>query len=196
MISITNLIIIDASFSMNVKQSFVKEGIVSLMNGIKKQKDEYGEDVTINTIITDFSGQNDMRTLLNTSDTSKFTKEIAEKYTLRGMTALYDAIFYSFNLVPEDQDGVFVNIITDGEENNSVNYDKASVKELIASKHDWNINFMGTTQQAIEEAEDIGIRNTMSYMDSGEGTRSAFAINNKMSYNYSRSIVQEKNKKK
>lgn len=53
MISITNLIIIDASFSMENKKEFVKEGIVSLLNGIKEQKKQYNDNVIINTIITD-----------------------------------------------------------------------------------------------------------------------------------------------
>lgn len=54
---------------------------------------------------------------------------------------------------------------------------------------------MGATQQAIEEAKDMGIQNIISYMDSGEGTKEAFANTRSMSQKYTSSIVQEKKKK-
>lgn len=55
-------------------------------------------------------------------------------YTLRGMTALYDAIGISVTDLEKSkgkEDKVLVTIITDGYENDSLEWDGASVKKLI-----------------------------------------------------------------
>ena len=51
-------------------------------------------------------------------------------------------------------------IITDGRENSIVVYDRTKVFKMIRAhekKHNWKFIFMGTNQDAIAEARDIGI---------------------------------------
>ncbi len=85
----------------------------------------------------------------------------------RGGTALLDAIGRTIVRTDErfaKQDSpaelvIFV-IITDGQENSSVEYDRAKVFKLIRAReqeHNWKFIFMGTNQDAIAEAHDIGI---------------------------------------
>jgi hypothetical protein len=87
----------------------------------------------------------------------------------RGATALYDAIGWSFNgfgaslaeLPEHARPGtVLVTIVTDGEENSSCEYTATTVRKMIEHQRDtfdWDISFLGTNQDAILEAQKIGI---------------------------------------
>lgn len=87
----------------------------------------------------------------------------------RGGTALYDAIGVSFNdfgkaladLPEHARPGtVLVSVVTDGEENSSREYTANTVKAMIARQKeafDWDISFLGANQDAILEAQKIGI---------------------------------------
>lgn len=90
---------------------------------------------------------------------------------------LFDAIGESFDLVGKKQDGVFVNILTDGDENDSKKYSVEDVEELFSEAEDsnWGVTFMGTTKDAVESAKSWGIKtgNTMQYSNDVMGTRSA-----------------------
>ena len=95
----------------------------------------------------------------------------------RSMTALYDAIGKAFLLVKEEYDGVFVNILTDGLENNSVEFTLSDIMKLIREKRalGWAITFMGTTEDALHEAGAWGISkgNMYLYQDSAVGANMA-----------------------
>ena len=87
----------------------------------------------------------------------------------RGSTALYDAIGVSFNNfgkaladLPEHAPPgtVLVTIVTEGEENSSQEYSAGTVKAMIAHQKaafDWDISFLGANQDAVLEAQKIGI---------------------------------------
>ncbi|MFF7880957.1 VWA domain-containing protein [Streptomyces sp. NPDC020794] len=95
----------------------------------------------------------------------------------RGATALLDAVGRTITslgehlaAMPEDDRAseVIVVILTDGDENASVEYTKTAVKELIARQQDeygWQFVFLGADQDAFEAAGGIGIRaeSTLSY---------------------------------
>jgi hypothetical protein len=98
---------------------------------------------------------------------------VAESYSTRGMTALYDAMGLSFKLIPEDQDGVFITIITDGEENDSKEFKYEDIKTLITDSRskNWVISFMGTTEESIKNAVDLGVSkgNTVQFANNTDG---------------------------
>lgn len=87
----------------------------------------------------------------------------------RGGTALYDAIGMSFAgfgaalaALPEHArpSTVLVTIVTDGHENSSREYTAATVKSLIKTQRDqfdWDVSFLGANQDAVLEAQRIGI---------------------------------------
>lgn len=181
--TVCNLIIIDASGSMSNKASEVKGGLKTLFSDIKNNK-----DVNHHTIICDFSGSGDFNVLVNTSEKKSLKDEIAEKYSTRGMTALYDAIGKAFMMVPKLVDGVFVSIITDGEENDSKEYKSEDVKKLIdkCKKKNWGITFMGTSQEAVIQAQNLGISagNTIRYADSSKGMKMSNTLRSKAMQTY------------
>lgn len=172
----TNLILIDASGSMGGKALEVIGGIKKLFNDIKADA-EKNPEVETTTIVVDFSGTRDFNVLINSKETKDLLDSVANAYTTRGMTALYDAIGFSFNLIPKDQDGVFVNIITDGEENDSKELKAGDVKKLIedGKSKKWAITFMGTTENCLNHAVSLGVSpgNTMQFMDNNLGQKKA-----------------------
>lgn len=172
----TNLIIIDASGSMSSKSLEVIGGIKGLFKTIREDA-KANPEIESNTIVIDFSSSNDIRVLLNSKNPADLIDSIAESYCTRGMTALYDAINYAFSLIEKDQDGVFVNILTDGEENDSKECKGSDIKKLIETAKDkkWAVTFMGASEDCIKNAKNIGISNgnTMVFENSSRGITSA-----------------------
>ena len=170
----TNLIIIDASGSMQDKVQEVINGLKKLFSDIKADAIK-NPDVKTTTIVLDFSSFNDLRVLVNSTSPEDLKDEIADKYVPRDWTALYDAIGKGFSLIPEKQDGVFINILTDGQENNSKEFNQEKIKKLIgdAKLKNWVVTFMGTTEEAINNAVSLGVSqgNTVCFADSAIGVR-------------------------
>lgn len=107
----------------------------------------------------------------------------------RGGTALLDAIGRAINetgerlknLPENDRPGkvVFV-ILTDGEENSSEEFTKAKINSMIRHQQDaykWQFVFLGANQDAIQEADQLGIvrSNAMTYAHNAKGMNVAFA---------------------
>jgi len=162
--NICNLILIDASGSMQNRVSDVKGGLMKLFSDIREQ-----QDVNQHTVVCDFS--DDFRVLVNSVNTKDLDTSVIEKYGTRGSTALFDAIKKSFNIVPKGMDGVFVSILTDGEENASRECNTDEVKKLIASGKEskWGITFMGCDEAALDIAKNIGINNVLSFANTHDG---------------------------
>jgi len=162
--NICNLILIDASGSMQNRISDVKGGLMKLFSDIREQT-----DVNQHTVVCDFS--DDFRVLVNSVNTKDLDTAVIEKYGTRGSTALFDAIKKSFDIVPKGMDGVFVSILTDGEENSSRECNTEQVKKLISSGKEskWGITFQGCDEKSIETAKSLGITNTFQFANSSDG---------------------------
>jgi Mg-chelatase subunit ChlD len=139
----TNLIIIDASGSMESKKEAVVNGLKELLAQIKIDAVKDKAKVKTSTIVIDFSGNGDVRELVNVSSSITLKDSISADYKTRGMTALYDAIGKGFNMVGKKEKNVFVSILTDGEENDSKEFKHEDVKKLIEKKRKlgWAITF-------------------------------------------------------
>ncbi|MEM9259753.1 MAG: vWA domain-containing protein [Bacteroidota bacterium] len=178
---ITNLIIIDASGSMTSKTEEIRGGLRLLFKDI--QEDAAKGEAKIRTIVTQFSSPGHFKELVNSKKVEKLTESLANAYQPEGMTALFDAIGQSFQLVPDKQDAVLVTIMTDGQENSSQEYTRESVTKLIKAKKEgspaWVISFMGTTQQAMLEAQSWGIStgNSIRFSNSKKGFRKGMTSN-------------------
>ncbi len=175
---ITNLIILDASSSMEPKRQEVIEGTTKLLQEIKADAIRDAEFVKTTTIVLEFSSPNQQKVLLNTEDSSTIDIEMMSKYRPDGWTALFDAIGQGFRLIPLGQDNVFVSIFTDGEENKSMEFTHALVKDLITVARDrqWAVTFMGTTEEALQKATSFGIskNNMFQFNDSKKGVTDSF----------------------
>lgn len=175
----TNLIIIDASGSMSSKAEEVRGGIKRLFKDIKEDAIK-NPDVESTTIVIDFSDSRDYRELVNSKNPLDLLDSIADAYSPRSMTALYDAIGFSFSKIPEGQDGVFINILTDGLENDSKEMTSETIKKLIADgkSKKWAITFMGTSEECLEAAVSLGISrgNTMQFMNTSAGVNESMTV--------------------
>ena len=181
---ITNLIIVDASGSMHRKTQQVKDGLNEILQDIRKDMKKTKGEAKIRTIVLQFSSQgwgsngNDWyEILIDTKKRKEITFDCVENYNANGGTALFDAIGLGFGMVGKKQDGVFVSILTDGDENSSKEFKQEDVQKLLkkADKKKWGVTFMGTTQAAVEAAKSWGIKssNSLVYADSAEGTKMA-----------------------
>jgi len=177
---VCNLIIVDASGSMKDKKSDVIGGLKELLDLIKTKS-----DILQKTIIVQFSDT--LKVLVN-SNQANIETDIIDAYSPKGGTALLDAIGESFKLVPDYATAVYVSIITDGEENQSRKYSSLHVKDLITekSKNNWLITFMGTTEEAVLSARNLGVNsiNTMSFSDTSKGIKLSSSVRNKSMSNF------------
>ena len=110
-----------------------------------------------------------------------------DTFVPRGSTALLDAIgktisdagkrFSNADVKPEKV--IFV-ILTDGEENSSVEFSKSKIKEMIAhqtEKYSWEFIYLGANQDAIQAGGSIGIAAAAceNYASDSDGTREAYS---------------------
>lgn len=76
----------------------------------------------------------------------------------------------------EENDKVLVTIIIDGEENSSIEYDAASIKALEEDlkKAGWCFTYIGASQNVVEAASVISIKNCLHFDATQEGTHQMF----------------------
>lgn len=160
--NITELVfILDRSGSMAGLEKDTIGGFNSL---IEKQKKEEGE-CFITTVLFD----NVSETLHDRVKLSEISPMTDRDYTVRGCTALLDAIGGTIRHIanihkyvrPEDvpEHTVFA-ITTDGMENASCHYDSDTVKKMIGhekEKYGWEFLFIGANIDAVETAGRMGI---------------------------------------
>ena len=96
-------------------------------------------------------------------------------YKPDGMTSLYDAIGDSVNKIKsisekevlEDKATVIVVIITDGYENASQKYNYSQIQSMIKElerSENWTFSYLSNTMDAIENAIDLNIKSSNSFM--------------------------------
>ena len=178
--NITELVfILDRSGSMQGLEGDTIGGFNSL---IEKQIKESGE-CFVTTILFD----NKIETLHDRVGLSSLKKLTEDDYTVRGCTALIDAIGTTIKRVadihkyirPEDvpEKTMFV-IITDGMENASHIYSADEVKKMIEVQKElgWEFLFIGANIDAVETAKHFGINEdrAVNYHADKKGTSVAY----------------------
>ncbi len=176
--NITELVfILDRSGSMAGLESDTVGGFNSL---IEKQKKEAGE-CYVSTVLFD----NESEVLHDRIKLCDIPKMTEEDYTVRGCTALVDAIGGAIHHIgnvhkyarPEDvpERTMFV-ITTDGLENASRRYTADEVKRMIEKRKEsdgWEFLFIGANIDAVETAARYGIAKdrAVNYNADGKGTK-------------------------
>ncbi|MGN0799046.1 MAG: hypothetical protein ACI4NU_01310 [Christensenellales bacterium] len=168
--------ILDRSGSMCGLEADTIGGFNSM---IEKQKKADGEAI-ISTVLFD----NVSEVIHDRADIRSIQPMTEDDYTVRGCTALLDAIggavhhignvhkYARAEDVPEHT--VFV-ITTDGMENASRRYDSETVKKMIErqkEKYGWEFLFLGANIDAVETARSVGISKdrAVNYRSDREGT--------------------------
>jgi uncharacterized protein YegL len=168
--------ILDRSGSMSGLEADTIGGFNSML---RKQQKEQG-DALISIILFD----NESEVLHDRVDVRKVAPMTEQDYTVRGCTALLDAIggaihhignvhkYARTEDVPEHT--LFV-ITTDGMENASHHYSSDRVKQMIErqkSKYGWEFLFLGANIDAVETASQFGISadRAVNYHSDSQGT--------------------------
>ena len=174
--------ILDRSGSMSGLEADTIGGFNSM---IEKQKNAEGEAL-ISTVLFD----NTSEVIHDRVSVQNIKPMTREDYTVRGCTALLDAIGgaihhignvhkYARNEdVPEHT--LFV-ITTDGMENASRRYDSENVKKMIErqkEKYGWEFLFLGANIDAVETARHFGISEdrAVNYHSDSEGTQLNYEV--------------------
>lgn len=179
--NLTELVfILDRSGSMAGLESDTIGGFNAM---IRKQKKEEGE-AYVSTVLFD-NVSNVLHDRIKLQDVPEMT---AEDYTVRGCTALMDAIGSAIRHIgnihkyarPEDVPAHTMFIITtDGQENASHHYSSTEIKRMIGrqkEKYGWEFLFIGANIDAVETAAGFGIdRNrAVNYNADSMGTQTLY----------------------
>jgi len=178
--NLTELVfILDRSGSM----SGLEKDTIGGFNGmIEKQKKEEGKAFVTTILFND-----KIHTLHDRMDLQEIQTLTDKDYTVRGMTALLDAIGYAVNHIstihkyarPEDvpEHTMFV-ITTDGMENASHEFDYPKIKSMIEEKKElgWEFLFIGANIDAVTEGVKMGIsaERSVSYLSDSVGTQTLY----------------------
>lgn len=174
--------VIDASGSMGCR----RDAVVSAVN---ESLDEHmkSEIETLISIYT-FSGTSTkVVDFANAKISPKF------KYSTGGSTALFDAIGHAINdvgsklsgMLEEDRpSSVQIMIITDGEENSSIEFNSRHISDMVkhqTEKYSWLFTYLGSNQDAILAGKSLGIGANLcaTYTDNNFGTTMR-TVTNKM----------------
>lgn len=181
--NLTQLVfILDRSGSMAGLESDTIGGFNAML---MKQKEEEGECV-ITTVLFD----HDVALLHDRIDIRAVKPLTRDDYTVRGSTALLDAIGKTIHKIGNVKkntaeayraDKVMVVIITDGEENSSRYYSLREVKHMIErqkERYGWEFIFLGANIDAVETATRFGIDKDMAvdYVPDKEGVELNFRM--------------------
>ena len=176
--NITELVfILDRSGSMAGLEADTIGGFNSM---IEKQRKEDGECLVSTVLFDNYS-----EVLHDRVKLSEIKPMTEEEYTVRGCTALIDALGGAIHHIgnvhkyarPEDVPAHTMFIITtDGEENASHKYTSDRVKQMIErqkSRYGWEFLFSGANIDAVETAAQYGIDKgrAVNYKPDGKGTQ-------------------------
>ncbi len=169
---IFNLIIIDESGSM---QSIKKEAIDSVnetIQTIRSAQKKHEEQEHFVSLVT---FNNDVKTVYECVAADEVKELTEESYQPDCLTALYDAMGVSLGALRKrvtEDDKVFVTVVTDGEENASMEYSGKAVKALIdeLKAKGWVFAYIGANQDVEAVAATISITNVMNFEATSEGT--------------------------
>ncbi|MBQ8447630.1 MAG: hypothetical protein IJX27_01705 [Clostridia bacterium] len=179
--NITELVfILDRSGSM---AGFEADTIGGFNATVEKQRQEEGK-VYVSTVLFD----NVSEVIHDRVDINEIKPMTRKDYNVRGCTALLDAIGGAIHHIgnihkyarPEDvpEHTVFV-ITTDGMENASRRYSSDEIKSKIkrqTEKYGWEFIFLAANIDAVETAENIGIRRerAANYCQTSEGVERSY----------------------
>lgn len=153
--------IIDKSGSMSGLESDTIGGFNSML---KEQQAAPGEAI-VTTVLFD----HEYELLHDRLDIQAIAPLTDKDYTVRGNTALNDAVGKTINKISQAHrhtsedyraEKVLFVIITDGEENASREYSEDKIREMIErqkQKYGWEFIFLGANMDAVKEADKYGI---------------------------------------
>lgn len=151
------VLVLDKSGSMYGLESDTIGGYNAM---IAKEK-----DLDVDTKVTTVLFNNKVDILTDRSNINSLSDMTTKDYRVGGSTALLDAVGNTIAKISDtpgisdkDHKVIFV-IITDGQENASTEYSKATIQKMISDKkaQGWDFIFLGANIDAASEAQNLGI---------------------------------------
>lgn len=173
---IYNLIVLDKSGSMFSIRHEAINGCNNTFKSIRKQNETKSSnlmDQLVTLVLFDTSGID----VLYHNEPVENVKDITgEDYAPCGGTPLYDALGISLNKLKaeinkEEEYGVFVTVITDGEENSSVEYTFEAIRALISDLRGegWAFTYIGADHDVEKVAVGLNFDTNIRFEKSKEG---------------------------
>jgi len=170
--------IIDRSGSMSPLTRDTVGGFNSMINSQKKESGK----ANVTTVLFD----DKYEILHNGIDIQAVPLITEENCHARGGTALLDAVGRTINTLgarlsttPEEYkpSKVIMVIITDGEENSSVEFNAEQIKEMVehqTEKYSWKFVFLGANIDSFSVGHSMGIATTSNYSATASGVSTAY----------------------
>ena len=178
---IYNLIILDESGSMDAIRSQALSGANETLQTIRTAQQENPDDHQMITLVTFDTGARRpfVRTIIDTEKIQEVQDLTPDQYRPYGGTPLYDAMGLSITALRElvkEGDHVLVTVITDGFENSSHHYTADMVKEMVEAltNQGWVFTYIGANQDSGQTASAVGIKSTMDFKATVEGSAIMF----------------------
>ena len=176
---IINLIILDASGSMESIYNQALSGVNETIQTIRMGQNEHPEFEQSLTLASFNSGKNYLNVKYSATPIDEVKEITKEDYIACGCTALYDAMGEMISELKRKvtlEDRVLVTVITDGYENASIHWNGPQIKSLVEElRHEgWTFTYIGANQDVEAVAGSMGIRNTLSFDTTDEGTKEMF----------------------
>ena len=177
--SIINLMILDASGSMESIYNQALSGVNETIQTIRIGQKEHPEFEQSLTLASFNSGKNYLNVKYSATPIDEVKEITKEDYIACGCTALYDAMGEMISELKRKvtlEDRVLVTVITDGYENASIHWNGSQIKSLVEElRHQgWTFTYIGANQDVEAVAGSMGIRNTLSFDTTDEGTKEMF----------------------
>lgn len=187
--------LLDISGSMGGKKlSAAKEGMLSELNLLS-----FDSSVNYVYSVITFSGSRAIKTIIDRVPLTPNPGElydIIESIRATDMTAMYDAIganLPTFIEYASSNTKVLVKIFTDGQDNDSRQYNSTQVRTIIETANAKGIvvTFVGTDNDVINVQNNLRIKkgNTLAYDGTGAGLKRSYDIANQATILYSKSVV-------
>ena len=175
-----NVIIMDRSGSMwDIRKPAIM-GFNEVLGGVKAAQTKYAEtqEQFITLVLFDSASIDEVYW---NADPSKAEHLTTKTYVPGSATPLYDAMGRTLTklereLKEDENHSVLVTVITDGYENDSREYDLASVKALVEHLKDqgWTFAYMGTDHDVHAVSIDLSITNVVKFEKTAEETLETF----------------------
>jgi len=176
---IINLIILDASGSMESIYNQALSGVNETIQTIHVGQKDHSELKQFLTLASFNSGRDYLKVKYSKTPIDEVKELTQDDYVACGCTALYDAMGEMISelkrkITPEDR--VLVTVITDGYENASQHWSGPQIKSLVEElRHEgWTFTYIGANQDVEAVAGSMGIRNTLAFDETEEGTSAMF----------------------
>lgn len=178
---IYNLVILDASGSMQSIYSQALTGVNETLATIRLAQEEHPELEQYVSLASFSAGEYFLNRIYSALPIAEARDINRKDYPLLGCTALYDAMGTCISELQQKvthDDRVLVTIITDGYENASRTWNGKQVKSLVEELRQmgWTFTYIGADQDVERVAEEIGVQNSLRFSANAAETQAMFSF--------------------